>query len=471
VCSLKFRSTIFFLSFLTCVLFTSVNSYSQPNDPKYLSKLVKILSPSVVNISTTSLTKGRVFSFGNPNNDPNDPFEQFFDRFFGENLQQREFRRRGLGSGFIISNDGYIITNNHVVRKADEIKVILENEDEYSAELIGTDPKTDLALLKIKPKFSLKPVSIGNSSALEIGDWVLAIGNPFGLGNTVTAGIVSAKGRSLGFGAYDDFIQTDAAINPGNSGGPLFNFKGEVVGVNTAIIAGGQGIGFAIPMNMANRIVAQLQTTGKVVRGWLGVHVQEITPEIQQSLNLPDDNGALISDIAVDSPAENGGLKRGDVIVAVNNMQIEDEDDLPKFVANLTPGTKAEFRIIRDSKTKTLGIKLGKFPEQRTVKSGNKPSNKADTAMGLIVDEITPQIQRSYNLKDNNGVIVVRVLNGSAAQHAGIKAGDIILEANRKKIRNVQDIENQFSKLTKGTSVLLLINRANQTIYIGLKYS
>jgi len=358
-----------------------------------------------------------------------------------------------------------------VVRKADEITVILENEDEYSAELIGTDPKTDLALLKIKPKSSLKPVSIGNSSALEIGDWVVAIGNPFGLGNTVTAGIVSAKGRSLGFGAYDDFIQTDAAINPGNSGGPLFNFKGEVVGVNTAIIAGGQGIGFAIPMNMANRIVTQLQTTGKVVRGWLGVHVQEITPEIQQSLDLPDDNGALISDIAPDSPAENGGLRRGDVIVAVNNMQIEDGDDLPKFVANLTPGTKAEFRIIRDSKIKTLGIKLSEFPEQKTVKSGNKSTNKADTAIGLVVDEITPQIQRSYRLKDNNGVIVVKVLNGSAAQQAGIKAGDIILEANRKKIRNVQDIENQFSKLTKGTSVLLLINRANQTIYIGLKYS
>jgi len=384
--SLKFRSIIKFFSILSILLICSVDSYSQVNDPKYLSRLVKSLSPSVVNISTTSVTKTRGFGFNNPGG-TNDPFEQFFDRFFGENLQKRGFRRRGLGSGFIISKDGYIITNNHVVRKADEIKVILENEDEYSAELIGTDPKTDLALLKIKPKTALTPVRIGNSSSLDIGDWVVAIGNPFGLGNTVTAGIVSAKGRSLGLGAYDDFIQTDAAINPGNSGGPLFNYKGEVVGVNTAIIAGGQGIGFAIPMNMANRIVTQLQTSGKVVRGWLGVHVQQITPEIKEGLNLPNDNGALISDIAPGSPAEKGGLKRGDVIIAVNNMQIMDDDDLPKYVANLAPGTKAEFKIIRDNKNKILGIKLSEFPEQQAVNTGKKSTNKTDTAIGLIVDE------------------------------------------------------------------------------------
>ena len=464
-----FRSIIIFFSVLSILLITGVDSYAQVNDPKYLSRLVKSLSPSVVNISTTSVSKTRGFGFNNPGGS-NDPFDQFFERFFGEN-GQREFRRRGLGSGFIISKDGFIITNNHVVGRAVEIKVILENEDEYSAELIGTDPKTDLALLKIKPKTSLTPVKIGNSSALDIGDWVVAIGNPFGLGNTVTAGIVSAKGRSLGLGAYDDFIQTDAAINPGNSGGPLFNFKGEVVGVNTAIIAGGQGIGFAIPMNMANRIVTQLKTSGKVTRGWLGVHVQHITPEIEQGLKLPNDNGALISDIAPGSPAEKGGLKRGDVIVAVNNLQVMDEDDLPKYVANLAPGTKAQIKVIRENKNKTFNIKLSQFPENQTVSSRKKTTNKTDTAIGLIVDEITPQIQRSYKLKDNNGVIVVKVVSGSAAQQAGLKAGDIILEANRKKSRNVQDIENECSKIQKGTSVLLLINRSNQTIYVGLKYS
>jgi len=207
------------------------------------------------------------------------------------------------------------------------------------------------------------------------------------------------------------------------------------------------------------------------VRGWLGVHVQQITPEIKEGLNLPNDNGALISDIAPGSPAEKGGLKRGDVIIAVNNMQIMDDDDLPKYVANLAPGTKAEFKIIRDNKNKILGIKLSEFPEQQAVNTGKKSTNKTDTAIGLIVDEITPQIQRSYKLEDNNGVIVVKVLSGSAAQQAGLKVGDIILEANRKKIRNVQDIENEFSKLAKGTSVLLLISRSNQTIYVGLKYS
>ena len=465
-----FRSIIIFISILSIIFISSIDSYAQQvNDPKYLSRLVKSLSPSVVNISTTSLSKTRGFGFNNPGGS-NDPFDQFFERFFGENGQQ-EFRRRGLGSGFIISKDGFIITNNHVIRRAVEIKVILENEDEYTAELIGTDPKTDLALLKIKPKTTLTPVKIGNSSSLDIGDWVVAIGNPFGLGNTVTAGIVSAKGRSLGLGAYDDFIQTDAAINPGNSGGPLFNFKGEVVGVNTAIIAGGQGIGFAIPMNMANSIVTQLQTSGKVTRGWLGVVVQHITPEIKQGLNLPNDNGALISDIAPGSPADKGGLKRGDVIVAVNNMKIMDEDDLPKYVANLAPGTKAQIKVIRENKNKTFNIKLSQFPEPQTVSTKKKTTNKTDTAIGLIVDEITPQIQRSYKLKDNNGVIVVKVVSGSAAQQAGIKAGDIILEANRKKIRNVQDIENEFNKIQKGTSVLLLINRSNQTIYVGLKYS
>ena len=416
--SLNFRSFFTFFLLITILLVSSSDSFSQVNDPKYLSRLVKSLSPSVVNISTTSVTRSRGFGFNNPGGNSNDPFDQFFDRFFGEDFQQREFRRRGLGSGFIISKDGYIITNNHVIRKADEIKVILENEDEYSAEIIGTDPKTDLALLKIKPNKPLKPVKLGNSSSLEIGDWVVAIGNPFGLGNTVTAGIVSAKGRSLGLGAYDDFIQTDAAINPGNSGGPLFNFKGEVIGVNTAIIAGGQGIGFAIPMNMANRIVSQLQASGKVVRGWLGVHVQAITPEIEQGLKLPNDNGALISDIAPGSPAEKGGLKRGDVIVAVNNMNVMDEDDLPKYVANLSPGTKADFQIIRNGKYKNFGIKLSQFPEQQPVRTGKKSTNKTDTAIGLIVDEITPQIQRSYKLKDNNGVIVVKVLSGSAAQDA-----------------------------------------------------
>ena len=372
------RTSLFAVIFtvISVFAFGPVDASSQVNDPKYLSRLVKNLSPSVVNISTTSISKQRPFGFGNPRGNQDDPFQEFFERFFGEDFQEREFRRKGLGSGFIISSDGYIITNNHVVQKTDEIDIILENEDKYRAEIIGTDPKTDLALLKINPKSPLTPVKIGSSSTLEIGDWVVAIGNPFGLGNTVTSGIVSAKGRSLGLGAYDDFIQTDAAINPGNSGGPLFNYQGEVVGVNTAIIAGGQGIGFAIPMNMVNRIVTQLKTSGKVVRGWLGVHIQEITPEIQQSLKLPDDSGALISDVAPDSPAEKAGIKRGDVVTEINNTKIDEMDDLPKLVANLSPGTNTSLNIIRDGKYKNINVRLEEFPDEKIAASKKKTTDK-----------------------------------------------------------------------------------------------
>ena len=281
---------------------------AQQNGFNSLAPLVKKLSPSVVNISTTNVSKERSFSYESPfQGKENDPFNDFFDKFFG-NTPEREFKGRGLGSGFIFSEDGYIITNNHVVDRATDIKVILDKGDVYHAEVVGTDPKTDLALLKIEPKKKLPAVKFGNSDVLEIGDWVLAIGNPFGLGNTVTAGIISAKGRSLGLGSYDDFIQTDAAINPGNSGGPLFNFNGEVIGVNTAIIAGGQGIGFAIPINMAKNVVAQLRNSGKVVRGWIGVYVQQVTPEIAESIHLQKPGGALVADVTPGGPAEKAGI-------------------------------------------------------------------------------------------------------------------------------------------------------------------
>ena len=295
---------IFIFPIIVSIVFMGLNldGNAQTNEFKSLSPLVKELSPSVVNISTTSVTKRGGRSFESPfSGREGDPFDEFFEKFF-DNSPDREFKRQGLGSGFIFSEDGYIITNNHVVERATDIKVILQNGDSYAAKIIGTDPKSDLALLKIKPKTKLPAVKFGNSDNLEIGDWVLAIGNPFGLVHTVTSGIISAKGRSLGFGSYDDFVQTDAAINPGNSGGPLFNFQGEVVGVNTAIIARGQGIGFAIPINMAKNVVSQLRDGGKVVRGWIGVYVQQISPEIAQSLNLKDDNGALVADITSGGP-------------------------------------------------------------------------------------------------------------------------------------------------------------------------
>src|SRR3990172_3817294 len=322
------RISLFSLIF--SIVFTSFFQAAQAQQYGYnsLSPLVKQLTPSVVNISTTSVSKGRNFSYESPfEGREGDPFNDFFDKFFGE-MPEREFKGRGLGSGFIFSEDGYIITNNHVVERATDIKVILENGEIYHADVIGTDPKSDLALLKIEPKRRLPAVKFGNSDGLEIGDWVLAIGNPFGLGHTVTAGIISAKGRSLGLGSYDDFIQTDASLNPGNSGGPLFNQMGDVIGVNTAIVAGGQGIGFAIPINMAKYVIEQLKDKGKVVRGWLGVLVQPITPAIAESMKLKEPKGALVSDVTPNSPAAEAGIKRGDVIVDFNGKKIAYLNDL-----------------------------------------------------------------------------------------------------------------------------------------------
>ncbi|MCH8014388.1 MAG: Do family serine endopeptidase, partial [Candidatus Dadabacteria bacterium] len=333
------RLLFFSLVFSTIFLGLQLEGNTQTNEFKSLSPLVKQLSPSVVNISTTSVSKGGSQFFKSPfGGRGEEPFDDFFKKFFGDS-PQKEFKRRGLGSGFIFSEDGYIITNNHVVERATDIKVILQNGDSYVAQIIGTDPKTDLALLKIKPKTKLPAVRFGNSDMLEIGDWVLAIGNPFGLGHTVTVGIISAKGRSLGLGSYDDFLQTDAAINPGNSGGPLFNFKGEVIGVNSAIIAGGQGIGFAIPINMTKNVVSQLRNGGKVVRGWIGVYVQRVTPDIAESLDLDDDNGALVADVTAGGPAEKAGVKRGDIIIELNGNKIDEMPELPKLVASYAPGT------------------------------------------------------------------------------------------------------------------------------------
>lgn len=465
---IKKTSNLLFLFLFSAVLLSTKGAFSQPSDPKYLSRLVKSLSPSVVNLSTTSVTKRRKFGFGIED----DQFEKFFERFFGEDFPEREFRRRGLGSGFIMSEDGFVITNNHLIRKADEIEVILESGERYKADIIGSDPKTDLALLKIKPKRKLQAVKFGNSSQLEIGDWVVAIGNPFGLGHTVTAGIVSAKGRSLGLGAYDDFIQTDAAINPGNSGGPLFNFKGEVVGVNTAIIAGGQGIGFAIPIDMARRIVNQLEKSGKVVRGWLGVIVQQITPEIAQSLGLQNSEGALISDIAPGGPAEKAGIKRGDVITEIDGLKIKEMPDLPKIVAGYNPGYKADIKIIRNGKSKSIRVKLEELPEEGIAVSTKASDNKeVDSSLGLIVNDITPQLRRRYRLDNASGVVVVSVASGGIAQEAGFRTGDVILEANRKKVKDVSSYKKALSNLEKGSNLLFLVSRGNRTIYIGLKYN
>ncbi|HEX3034697.1 MAG TPA: DegQ family serine endoprotease [Thermodesulfobacteriota bacterium] len=462
------KTLLSFIILFVVSLALPYSGHAQVNELTSLAELVKSLKPSVVNISTTSVVTAQPFQFKSPfGGGENDPFEEFFERFFGGEMPQREFRQRGLGSGFIISEDGYIITNNHVVEKAKDISVILEDGAEYQAKIIGKDQKTDVALLKIEPKKRLQAVRLGNSDRLEIGDWVVAIGNPFGLGHTVTAGIVSAKGRSLGLGAYDDFIQTDAAINPGNSGGPLFNLKGEVIAVNTAIIAGGQGIGFAMPINMAKFVVNQLRTKGKVVRGWLGVLVQQVTPDIAESFGLKDARGALVADVTPGGPADKAGIKRGDVIVSFNGNKISEMPELPKLVAITPPGTEAGLKFLRDGKEKEIEIKLGELPEEATKVGAAEEQVEKD--LGLIVQEITPQVQKRLGIKDSEGVIITNVRPGTVAAETGLQGGDIILEINKKKIKDLEDYRKTMDSLKSGETALLLVKREENTLYVPLK--
>ncbi len=440
---------------------------TQASELASLADLVKRLKPSVVNVSTTSVVK----EGGNPFESPfgggeQDPFEEFFKRFFGD-IPQKEFRQRGLGSGFILSEDGYIVTNNHVVEKANDISVILEDRETYKAKVIGKDPKTDVALLKIEPKHKLPAASLGDSDKLEIGDWVIAVGNPFGLGHTVTAGIVSAKGRTLGLGAYDDFIQTDAAINPGNSGGPLFNLQGQVVGVNTAIVAGGQGIGFAIPISLARSVITQLKSTGKVVRGWLGVLVQQITPDIAEGLGLSEPKGALVSDVTPGSPADKVGIKRQDIITEFNGQKINDMQELPRLVAATPPGTEVTLKFLRNGKAQAAKLKLGELPEE--VAKSSVGGQQIEQNLGLVVQEISPQIQRHLGIQDSQGVIITKVESGSNAEEAGLRPGDIILEINKKLVKNLNDYRKAIDSVKSGQTALLLVKRDKNTLYVALK--
>jgi serine protease Do len=436
---------------------------SPPALPSFAG-IVKKLKPAVVNISTTSVVHDTGLFSPSPH-EGQDPFEEFFRRFFGD-IPQREFRQRGLGSGFIISEDGYIITNNHVIEKAEDIQVILEDGEKYKTKVVGTDPKTDLALLKIAPKGKLSKVVFGDSDKLRIGDWVLAIGNSFGLGHTVTAGIVSAKGRILGLGDYDDFIQTDASINPGNSGGPLFNLNGEVVGVTSAILARAHGIGFAIPINLARDVIGQLKGSGKVIRGWLGVQVQDITPEIAETMKLPEVKGALVSDVPSGSPADKAGIKRGDVILEFNGHKINETEELPRVVAVTPPGTEVKIKALRGGSEKDFSVKLGVLPSKD---SSTEEGRNSETKLGLTVEKLTPEIANRLGVEEDGGVIVTKVDSGSLADEAGFQGGDVILEINRKRIKNLEDYRNMANSLKEGQTALFLVKREEVTLYIAMK--
>ncbi|GAB4368788.1 MAG: DegQ family serine endoprotease [Deltaproteobacteria bacterium] len=429
--------------------------------PVDIPSLVRENSPAVVNISTTQVvrfSRPRMRSpFGR------DPFEDFWNNFFG-NIP-REQKRRSLGSGFLVSEDGYILTNNHVVEKADEVTVTLLDKEEYRAEVVGTDPKTDIALIKIKPGKKLHAVRLGDSDSLEIGEWVVAIGNPFGLGHTVTAGIVSAKGRVIGSGPYDDFIQTDASINPGNSGGPLFNLKGEVVGINTAIIQGGQGIGFATPIRMATSILGQLKEKGKVTRGWLGVYIQRLTPEMAESLNVPEGKGALVADVMKDGPAARAGIRSGDVIVRFDGQEVEDQHELPAIVAATPPGKKVPVTVVRDGKRIELSVKIAEM-EEGTASGGGPDLSKG---LGLTVQDITPEIAKHMDIENRKGVLVTAVESDSPADDAGFREGDIIRQINRRPVADTAEFAKVMKKVKDDKTVLFLVERGEGRIFLAVK--
>jgi serine protease Do len=430
--------------------------------PGSFADLADDVKHSVVNISTTQVVKGLPL---HPFLGHNAPFgDDFFKHFFG-NMPQEQMKTHALGSGFVISEDGLILTNNHVIDKATEIKVKIESGKEYNAKVIGKDPKTDLGLIQVKPDVDFpKSIHLGDSDAMRVGDWVMAVGNPFGLGQTVTTGIISAKGRIIGAGPYDDFLQTDAAINPGNSGGPLFNMKGEVIGINTAIIAQGQNIGFAIPVNVAKELLPQLKT-GRIIRGWLGVMIQDITSDLAKSFGLKGTKGVLISDVTKGSPAEKAGLKRGDVDVRFNGKEVENAHMLSRVVAATPPNTDITLDIIRDGKEKTIEVTIGTMPQKV---EGRLPEK--ETAWGLTVQDITPDLAQQLGLNpDEQGVVISGVYPGSPAGEAGLRTGDVVKEVNRQEIHNFNDYNQALDKAKQDKSLLLVINRGGGTQYVVLK--
>jgi len=428
------------------------------------ASLAKKLGPAVVNISTTQVRRTAEPApapFGD-----GDPFGQFWERFFGGEFPRGPQRQSGLGSGFVIDRDGTILTNYHVVDGAQKIVVKLSDGRSFDAKVLGKDQKTDIAIIKIDTGQDLPAATLGDSDRLEVGEWVMAIGNPFGLDHTVTSGIVSAKGRHIGAGPYEDFIQTDASINPGNSGGPLINLRGEVVGINTAIFSqsgGNIGIGFAIPTNLVKELLPNLKDNGKVVRGYLGVTIQKITPEIAESLGTKQASGALVADVAKAGPAERAGIKTGDVIVEFNGKEIKDSGELPLLAARTAPGKQAQLKILRNGKELTLPLTVGEFKEREVVAAAENGD------LGLAVQSVTPNMAAELGLERAEGLVITSIKPGSAANEAGLQRGDVIVEINRRPVRNLSDYNRVVEKTEKGKSMLFLVRRGEGSLFLALK--
>ncbi|MEN8182198.1 MAG: DegQ family serine endoprotease [Myxococcota bacterium] len=423
-----------------------------PNGAPNFADLAEKVSPGVVNIQTSRSLSPEV---------PRQ-FEEFLPFF---NFPRGQQKVPSLGSGFVISSDGYIVTNNHVVEEVDTINVAFLDGTELEAKVIGRDPKTDIALIKVDPEKPLPALPLGDSEKVRPGEWVVAIGNPFGLSHTVTAGIVSALGRNIGQGPYDDFIQTDAAINPGNSGGPLLNLGGEVIGINTAINPRANTVGFSVPINVAKTILPQLRSSGHVTRGWLGVYIQQITPDLAEAMDLGQESGALVSKVDPAGPAAKAGLERGDVILEFDGTAIGEMSELPRVVAAAAVGKKVDVLVIRDGKRRTLTVVLGELDQPELAAAAQDP--EGPMAFGMRVQNVTPEIAEQLGLEEPGGVVVVQVEPGSPASEAGLRRGDVILEAGQGSVKDAADLHSRLEAADKG--VLLFVRRGDVTSYVALK--
>jgi serine protease Do len=453
-----------------------------------LAPLIERIRPSVVNISTTTEMKHPpVRRPQQPRSRGGDDFDDFFERYFGgrpgpQPEAPEEFRGASLGSGFLLNAEGYVLTNNHVVKDATDIRVRLADGREFGARVVGRDPLTDVALLQLQnsPKDLPPAVVLGDSDALRQGDFVIAMGTPFGLRDTATLGIVSAKHRA-GInpgGTYDDFIQTDAAINPGNSGGPLFNLRGEVVGINTAIVSPqiGQGIGFAVPISLAKALLPQLKERGKVTRGFVGVQVSDLTPELLQGFSLkPGTKGALVQGVVPRSPAEKAGLKPGDVITHLNGKAVDSSGTLTRGVALVAPGQTANLTVLRGGEQKQFALKVAQRPEdENAVARGDQPEQEQGgkeptPKLGLSLDQITPELQSQLGLDGNEGLVVTNVVPEGPADRANLRRGDVILEVNRQPVRKIEDVKAIIAKLKENDLVLLRVRRGDQASFLTLR--
>lgn len=473
----KFLYTILIISLMLMPFSTAPAQAEQPANissesidhltktGRAMAEVAEAVKPAIVNIATVKTEQIMDTPLNPLLEDP------FFRRFFGDRFRQREAPRErksiSLGSGVIVSQNGYILTNNHVIKNAVKIKVLLSDKREFNGKIIGTDPKTDLSVIKIEAE-NLATLKMGNSDEMKVGEIVLAVGNPFGLNQTITMGIVSAVGRAnVGIADYEDFIQTDAAINPGNSGGALVNAKGELIGINTAIFSttgGFQGIGFSIPSNMAKSVMDSLISKGKVIRGWLGVSIQGITPELAKQFGLDKDYGTLVADVVEGSPAEKGGLMRGDVIIEFNGKAVNEPYNLRNIVSSTLPSQEVEFKVIRDGEILTLTVTIGELPSEE-----QKTTTKYKNALrGISVQDLTPDIYRQLNLPEKiRGIVITDIEQGSPSE-SRLVPGDIILEINRRAISSLDDYESIVSKIKPDKDILLLVFRRGSTIFVTI---